>query len=491
MTIQELPSDGKGTFTLAPSRTPLYAQLIADLRGSIEDGTYKPGDKLPSVRQISELRRLSITTVLKAYHELEGLGLIVAHPQSGYFVFSKPDYILPQTSVPISQARQVDVIDMVRLVLLDSNDESLIPFGSGIPAQDLLPTNLLNRSMIRLLQSQNKLLNITGTAEGSKNLRTQIAKSMFLFGTTVLPEDIVITAGCNEALFTAFAVSCRPGDQVVVGSPCYFGVLQILQELNLKAIEIPSDPLEGISIESLQHVLENNPIKAIYVNSNCNNPLGFCIPDDNKKRLIKLINKYDIPLIEDDSTGELFFGKSRPGTIKAHDTKGLVIYCSSYSKVAAPAYRIGWIIPGRQKEKVVQYKHALNLSTANLQQETIAEYLKSGNYDRHMRKVRQSYFQKTQLMSEAIRNHFPADTLVSSPQGGFFLWVQLQDKIDTLDLYKAARKQKISLAPGQMFSVNNNFSNYIRMNAAFYSQGLETIIHQLGVIIENLKIYLP
>jgi len=466
-------------------KEPLYIQLANEIISNIERNIYRSGEKLPSIRNMSESRGISVMTVLKSYHYLINKGYIAARPQSGYVVIGHQEIESFRQRIELSSPRHVEMPDMTRLVLLDSSDETLIPLGSGVPAENLLPLSHLARITVRLLQSDKIPLHITGNAEGNASLRMQLAKHMFISNTPVNADDIIVTSGCNEAIFIAFHVVCNPGDLVAVESPCYFGVLQIMQELGLRAIEIPSNPETGIDIDTLETALEQNPIKAIFVNSNCNNPQGGCIPEGNKKRLAALTEIYNIPLIEDDSTGDLYFGKNRPGTVKAHDRKGLVIYCSSFSKVLAPSYRIGWIVPGKFKKQVIQFKHALNLSTSPLLQEAIAAYLETGSYDRQLRKARKVYLQKTGQMRDCIRELFPKGTVISRPQGGLFLWVSLPHEADAVRLYHDAREKGISLAPGQMFSIHNTYSNCLRMNAAVFTPEMRKVIDTLQELLRQ------
>ena len=466
-------------------KRPLYIQLVEDIIENIEENIYKPGEKLPSIRHMSEARGISIMTVLKSYQELLARGYLISKPQSGYYVTARQDLNAVHKPVELSSPKHVEMPDMTRMVLLDSSDETLIPLGSGVPSQNLLPVTKLSRISAKLLQSEQIPLQITGSVEGSPELRLQLAKHMFLAGTPTQADDIIVTCGCNEALFIALSVVCNPGDLVAVESPCYFGVLQILQELGLRAIEIPTTD-DGINPDALRAAMETNPIKAVYVNPNCNNPRGGIMSEADKKKVAAIIEEYNVPLIEDDSIGDLYFGKTRPGTIKAYDRKGLIIYCSSFSKILAPAFRIGWIIPGKFRKQVIQFKHALNLATSPLPQQAIAQYLTHGSIDRQMHKARAAYRQKAESMAAYIQEMFPQGTTVSNPQGGFFLWVQLPSKIDAMNLYYRAREKNISLAPGEMFSVNNTYSNYLRMNAAPFTPEMKPIFKILASLIDEM-----
>ncbi len=466
-------------------KRPLYIQLVEDIIENIDENIYKPGEKLPSIRHMSESRGISIMTVMKSYQELLLRGYLISKPQSGYYVTARQDLNAVHKTVALSSPKHVEMSDMTRMVLVDSSDETLIPLGSGVPSQSLLPVTKLSHIAAKLLQSEQVPLQITGSAEGSPELRLQLAKHMFLAGTPTQADDIIVTSGCNEALFIALSVVCNPGDLVAVESPCYFGVLQILQELGLRAIEIPTTD-DGINPDALRAALEMNPIKAVYISPNCNNPRGGILPEADKKKVAAIIEEYNVPLIEDDSIGDLYFGKTRPGTIKAYDHKGLIIYCASFSKILAPAFRIGWIIPGKFRKQVIQFKHALNLATSPLPQQAIAQYLSHTGFERQMHKARAAYRQKVEGMSAYIREMFPQGTTVSNPQGGFFLWVQLPSGVDTLELYNQAHEKNISLAPGMMFSVNNTFSNYLRLNAAPFTPEMKPIFKILAGLISDL-----
>lgn len=469
-------------------KIPLYIHLANEINSQIDNDYFKPGDRLPSVRKMAEVRGLSITTILNTYQELENRDVITALPQSGYYVSYKNIYKPMGTTFEISQPKPVDIIDLVKLVLHDSIDELVEPFGAGLPPDDLLPTIQLNKILKKTLESRKIKQNITGTAEGILVLREQISRFMFLLNTNVMADEILITSGCNEAIYLALSSICKPGDEVAVESPCYFGVLHILQELKLKVIEIPSNSCVGIDIEKLKYVLSNFNIKAIYVNSNCNNPMGCSIPIERKKELVEIVAQYEVPIIEDDSTGELYFGKSRPEILKSYDKKGFVIYCSSFSKVLSPTYRVGWIIPGKYIDQVTRLKQAINVGTASLQQITIAEYLNSGKYERHLRGVRRIYLQRIKQMRADIYDCFPPETVVSNPQGGFNLWIQLPKAVDSFDLYVQCKKHNISITPGAIFTIDGKYSNFIRLSASFYSDEKKHFIKIIGGLVKQCVI---
>ncbi len=266
----------------------------------------------------------------------------------------------------------------------------------------------------------------------------------------------------------------------------YFGTLQLIEVHGLRALEIPTDPRHGISLEALQFAIEHNPIKAVLTISNFNNPLGSYIPDEKKKNLVELLERYDIPLIDNDVSGEIYFTEKRPLVTKAFDRKGLVMLCSSFSKDINPSLRVGWVAPGRYLSAVEWLKFTLSVATATLPQMAIAEFLESGGYDHHIRRLRREYASNVAQLYNAITRIFPAGTRVTRPSGGFVLWVQLPGNVDSLELYSLALQGGITLTPGYLFSPTNQFSNFIRLNAAAWSYPIERALGNLGDMIIEL-----
>ena len=464
----------------------LYEQLAAEVLEQIQAGTFQVGERLPSVRQISRQKGLSVTTVLQAYHLLEDRGAIEARPQSGYFVrVPLPPAPAPQpidSAQPFDPAR-VRIDDLVMLVVRDTLNPDLIQFGAALPDPDLLPTAKLNTILAKIARRNTRAYNTVGLPEGTLELRTQVARRAFLAGCALAPDEIVITSGCTEALHLALRAVCKAGDLVAIELPTYFGILQVLQSLGLRALEIPTHPDTGISLSALRFAIENHPVKAAVVMTNFNNPLGSCMPAENKRALVEMLAPAEIPLIEDDIYGELSFTGQHPGVAKTYDRKGLVLLTSSFSKDISPSYRIGWIAPGRFKDAVVRLKMATSLGTVILPQLAIAEFLESGSYDHHLRKIRRAYAQKVSQMAHAVVRTFPEGTLVTNPQGGFVLWVQLPEQVDSLDLFRRAVQAGITLAPGYIFSATPKYRNFIRLNAAYWSFSAERVLRQLGELV--------
>ena len=467
----------------------LYEKIADNIRQLIRRGTYRAGERIPSVRQMSKQQDVSISTVLQAYLVLENRGLIEARPQSGYYVRTPEFDRLPEPEIssPGTDPSRVSLHELMMMVIKDTLNPDLVQLGAAMPNLELLPTERLNRILARLARQSGEEAHQYELPPGLEELRVQIAQRALNFGCQFAPNDIVITSGGIEAIDLCLHAVCKPGDIVAIESPMYFGTLQSLEVHGLRALEIPTHQREGISLEALQFAIEHNPIKAVLVISNFNNPLGSCIPDDKKKELVELLATHEIPLIENDVSGEIYFTDKRPLVAKAYDTKGLVMLCSSFSKDISPALRVGWTAPGRYKSELEWLKFTSNSATATLPQMAVAEFLASGGYDHHLRTIRREYAHHVNLLSQAVTLYFPPETRVTRPTGGFVLWVQLPENIDSLELYKLALQNNITITPGYLFSPTNQFSNFIRLNAAAWSYPIERAVERLGEMVTKLS----
>ena len=474
-----------------PSQTDpfLYEQIASNITEMIRHGTYRTGERIPSVRQMSRQQDVSISTVLQAYLVLENRGLIEARPQSGYYV-RIPEFDRlpePEPSSPGLDPSHVSLHELMMMVIKDTLNPNLVQLGAAMPNLELLPTERLNRILSRLARQSGEEAHQYALPPGLKELRVQIAQRALGFGCQFSPNDLVITSGGIEAIDLCLHAVCKPGDIVAIESPMYFGTLQSLEVHGLRALEIPTHQRDGISLDALQFAIEHNPIKAVLVISNFNNPLGSCIPDDKKKELVELLAVHEIPLIENDVSGEIYFTDKRPLVAKAYDNKGLVMLCSSFSKDISPALRVGWAAPGRYKAELEWLKFTSNSATATLPQMAVAEFLASGGYDHHLRTIRREYANNVSLLSQAVMRYFPPETRVTRPTGGFVLWVQLPENIDSLEIYKLALKNNITITSGYLFSPTNQFSNFIRLNAAAWTYPIERAVERLGEMVAELS----
>lgn len=443
-----------------------YEALAADIAASIRNGLLKPGDRLPSVRQASAARRVSPSTVFEAYYRLEAQGLIVSRPRSGYYVAAHPR-LLPEpeaASCPDSEARPVEVSELVFEILTAAMRGDAVPLGSAFPSPLLFPLDRLGRALATTAPHMDPWSTVDDLTPGRLELRRQIALRYLIDGVQLRPEDLVITNGAMEALNLCLAAVCRPGDAVVVESPCFYVCLQALERLGLRAIEVATDPREGIDLDALEAAFERHRPQACWLMTNFQNPLGSAMPEAKKRALVERVTRHRVPLIEDDVYNELFFAGTRPAPTKAFDTEGWVMHCSSFSKTLAPGYRVGWVSPGRFRNRIVQQKLSTSLATAIPVQLALARYLERGGYERHLRGLRSRLHAQRDDYTAAIAEHFPAGTRVSRPGGGYFLWVELPPGVDSLVLHRQAMTAGISLAPGPMFSASGGFRNCVRIN---------------------------
>ncbi len=464
-------------------------QVADGLEKMIEEEVLRIGDKLPSVRMLSEEYGISMGTAFQAYYHLEGRGLIEARPKSGYYVrFNHrrfPD--LPETTMPDNHTHEVTVRDMISAMYSDIAAPAVINFALAVPDASLIPAAKINKSVLYAMRNApDQCINYEQT-QGNLELRQQVAKLAFNWGGKIKPAEVVITNGCLEAIIICLRAVTHFGDTVAVESPMYFGIYQAIESIGLKVVEIPSDPVTGIDLAQLQKAISRLSIKACVVVPNFNNPQGSCMPDENKKKLVEMITSRQIPLIEDDIYGELYFGKTRPKTCKYYDTKGLVMHCSSLSKSLAPGYRIGWIFPGKYLEQVKEYKRIQNISSPSITQAAMAHFLKNGRFEYHLKNLRKALHTQHLRYVQAIIEYFPADTKVSRPQGGITLWISLNKKIDSFKLRTEAMRHKISVVPGKIFSSGTNYSHFIRISFGKpWDENMEYGIMMLGKMIKKM-----
>jgi DNA-binding transcriptional MocR family regulator len=470
---------------------PLYEKFARELEEMILAGTFPEGGRIPALRESAEGRGLSLSTVLRAYRLLESRGLVEARPQSGYYVKFRPRKAAlgpEQPHAPRGVAPTgVSIDDLSMRLIRDRHDPDFARFGAAVPDPALLPTARLNRLLAELAREGRFAEDGPPVPEGREELRIQVAQRAFGYGCDVGPEDIVITSGCSEAMSLCLQAVCGPGDLVAIESPTYFGILLILESLHLRALEIPANPGTGMSLDALAFALENHPVKAVVAVPNFNNPLGSLMPDAAKRQLVALLASRGVPLVENDIYGELYFSERRPAPAKAlDDGGGNVLLCSSFSKDISPAYRAGWVAPGRYMDRVRKLKMAYSNGTSILPQLTIARYLETGGYDLHLRKIRKAYARKTLGLARAMEECFPEGTRIAEPLGGYFVWARLPGGLDSMRLYEEALKARITIAPGCLFSPSGKFGDYVRLSSAEWDERTEKDLVRLGRIARDL-----
>ena len=459
-----------------------YQHLANLLAERIEQGLYRSGERLPSVRALSQEHGVSISTIQQAYQILENLQLITPQPRSGYFVSPrKAQPPVPAMTRPVQRPVDVTQWDEVMMLLDARADKEMISFGGGSPDINQPSLKLLWREMSRIAQHNPGEMLSYDVLDGRLELREQIARLMLDGGSTVAANEIVITNGCHGALSIALLSVCKPGDIVAVESPSFHGTMQMLRGFDIKAIEIPTDPETGISIEALELALEQWPIKGIILVPNCNNPLGFIMPDARKRAVLSLAQRHDIVIFEDDVYGELATEYPRPRTIHSWDIDGRVLLCSSFSKSIAPGLRVGWVAPGRYHDKLMHMKYAISSFNVPSTQMAAATFVLEGHYHRHIRRMRQSYQRNLALYTCWIREYFPCEICITRPKGGFLLWIELPEQVDMVCVARQLYRMKIQVAAGSIFSASGKYRNCLRINCALpLSETYREALKQIG-----------
>lgn len=468
-----------------PPRAPLYLELAGEIQGLIEQGTLRPGHRLPSVRRMSLQRDVSISTVIQAYTVLENRALLEARPQSGFYVRPRlaDRAAEPRMARPMARPSYVGVNDLTAEILARAVDSDYVPFGAACPAASLFPTKKLARLLGSVCRSDPTMLGRYAMNWAYDPLAREIARRYLQCGAPLAHDELVITVGCAEAINLSLRAVTKPGDTVAIETPAYFGFLETIQSLGLRALEVPTNPRTGICLDAMREALKTNDVKAVIVMPSFQNPIGSCMPDEKKAKLYQLLSEFDVPAIEDDIYGDLHFGDRRPKPLKAWDVDGRVLLCSSFGKTLAPALRVGWCAPGRYLERVRRLKFTNTLGTPVVLQKTVSDFLRNGGYDHHLRSIRRAYHNQLHLFSQAILRHFPEGTRLSRPEGGFVLWVELPTKVDTLRLHRDAIPHHINTAPGALFSVKDRYRNCLRMNCGLpWTDTVNDAIRTLGTL---------
>ncbi|HLS85375.1 MAG TPA: PLP-dependent aminotransferase family protein [Burkholderiales bacterium] len=461
---------------------PLYHQLADQIHALVRAGTLRAGDKVPSVRRLSAQQRVSISTVLQAYQRLEAIGVIEARPQSGYYVKRLPPSMAePAASRPPRRALTVDVNDLADVVLASAGDPAFCAFGAGCPSPELFPLERTRRVLASVALRQREALGRYGLPPGTERLRRAIARRALEWGCRIDYRDLVTTTGCMEAINLALRAVTQPGDLVALESPTYYGFLQILQTLGLRALEIPTHPRTGISLEALELALAEHPVKAILVMPNVSNPIGASMSDAAKKRLVELAAARGVPVIEDHIYADLAFGTEPPRAAKAFDRTGNVLLCSSFSKTLSPGLKAGWIEPGRWRDRVRGLKFVASGGGNELVELTLAELLETGGYERSLRQLRRRFEAQVDAARAVIAEAFPRGTKATRPSGAYILWVELPRGCDAIALFERLLPLGISIAPGPMFSASGRYRNFVRLSLGqLWSARHERALRDIG-----------
>lgn len=473
----------------APAQTPLYQAIAAQIERAVATGALRVGDRLPSVRQLSQQHKVSMSTALQTFRWLENRGVVQARPKSGYFVAAGPAPVLPepQLDLRIEGASFVNMDQVLHEFLYIVDDPLALPRFHAAPARSLLPEAKLQHLMATVNRRHPEYASgyhMTGSAA----LRQEIARRAVGSGVQLRPDEIVITNGGLEAVYLALRSVAQSGDTILMESPTYFHLLQVNESLGFKVLEIPSHPRTGLSIEALDFATQKpGAVKACILLPNFPNPMGSLMPVENKRKLVAMMAERGITIIESDIYGEMHFGEQRPPVLKSFDQTGDVILCSAFTKTVAPGYRIGWVAAGRHFIKTQALKMRTSVACPMLQQEVLAQFIRDGGYDHHMRRLRAALKSQAHHMADAVARYFPMGCRLSMPQGGLLMWIELPRHVDSREVFALARLEHIGVAPGAAFSTTRRFDHFIRLQYGDpWSAKMDAAIKRLGQIVKKL-----
>ncbi|MFT5675945.1 MAG: DNA-binding transcriptional MocR family regulator [Paraglaciecola sp.] len=471
--------------------TYLYRQVISLVRQMHLNGTIQAGEKLPSLRSLATKLSISVPTVKQAYIELEQQGLIYAREKSGYYLKSSSleSSVPKKARLPIKPT-QVTRQQLIEQVYKGIHQSGHLPLGVANPVAALPASKALNRTMRRTMSlAGDKALNY-GPMNGFEPLRRQLAIRYLDFGMQISPEEIVITNGAQEALNIALQSVAKRGDIIAVESPCYFGILELIENLGMLALEIPLSAETGLTVCDVEKAIDRHMVKACVFSSTVANPLGCLLADTTKKSIVELLESKNIPLIEDDVYGDLYFNDKRGIPAQHFSRIGLVLTCSSFSKTVAPSYRVGWVLSSTYNNHAKRIKRAMSCSSSLMNQWTLYEFIRAGEYDRYVKQLRQVLQTNKERMVSLVRQYFPGSVRVTDPKGGTVLWIELAKHVDGNKVFQEALSQGISVAPGTLFSPSNRYQHCIRLSYGLpWSDRVEKGIKTLSEIYrkESLK----
>ncbi|QIB64531.1 PLP-dependent aminotransferase family protein [Kineobactrum salinum] len=442
-----------------------YRELADALIQEIESGGLQQGHRLPSIRAMSQQRGVSITTVKRCYESLEAQGYLLSRAQSGFYVRDRQLTLLqPEFPVFDPSSRQIDNLSIIAEIHQSAINAHRVQLGTIQLAPSLLPVQALQRSLVRANRRAQGRALAYSQAAGEPVLLQALQAHFQQDGITCALQDLVVTNGCMEALSLAVDAVTRPGDTLALPSPCYSGQLQLLASMGRRVSEIPSTS-RGFDLDRLEQLMADQAVSACLVATSYQNPLGYCLDAADKQRLAEMALRYRCPVIEDDVFGECGHTRQRPLPVKSWSRDGWVIWCGSVSKTLAPGYRIGWCSSGRFHPQVRLAMLARGLSVNTPLQLALADFMLSGEYRRHLNRLRLQLAAQVNSLCDSLRHHLDEHCRLAKPDGGYAVWVQLPEHCQGLQVYQAMKAQGINLVPGEVFSARNLYSNAVRLNA--------------------------
>jgi 2-aminoadipate transaminase len=477
---------------------PLYRQICDGLREAILSGELAEGTRLPTERALAQELGLNRTTVMNAYNELASEGLVERHVGRGtlvrrsYFDLEDEHFDTPIPSWLIGLSAGEEAMlgpDAHVLSEIASMRErkDIISFAAGSPAPDLLPAELLSSILTENLLADRQHALGYCPVEGLQSLRRGIAARMRRRGVAVDFQQTLILSGSTQGLGLLGRFLLSPGDEVVVEVPSYLGAIQTFRALGARVIGVPLDS-EGIRVDILESILARRRPRFIYTLPTFQNPTGVVMSAERRRRLLLLARRYQLPILEDDSYGEIYFEGKEPQPLKAMDTHENVLYLSTYSKILAPGLRVAWLAaPAELITRLSLHKQVFDLNTNALGQWTVSEILQRNLLDDHLMLMRQQYRHKRDTMLSAIRTHWPANVRVSHPSGGFHLWCRLPGEMRARTLLREAAHERVAFVIGEPFHIDGGGQHHIRLSfASPETADIEEGIRRIGTAMKRI-----
>jgi 2-aminoadipate transaminase len=480
------------------SEMPLYKQICAGLREAILSGELTEGTRLPTERALASELGVNRTTVMNAYNELASEGLIEGHVGRGTLVkrgdirnedeFSEQELsswmfgLLTGEELALGPDARV-ISEMASM----GERQEVISFATGAPPPDLLPAELLSKIVdTELLDARQSALGYC-PVEGLQSLRREIAARMRSRGVAVDFRHIMILSGSTQGIGLIARLMLNQGDEVIVETPTYLGAIQAFRALGGRVIGIPTDK-DGMRVDLLEAILARRAPRFIYISPTFHNPTGVVMTTERRRRLLLLAHRYQVPIIEDDPYGEIYFDKQPPPPLKALDTHNNVLYLSTFSKILAPGLRVAWIVaPEQMIEYLSLHKQVFDLNTNAFGQWLVSAILRHGYLDEHLARSRQIYKQKRDLMLDAIKKYWPAGIRVNVPGGGFHLWCHLPATISARTLLREAAQEHVAFVIGEPFHVDGGGHHAIRLSFAYPSaEHIEEGIRRIGIVMKRI-----
>ncbi|AZQ13126.1 PLP-dependent aminotransferase family protein [Shewanella khirikhana] len=438
-----------------------YQQVAEAIARQIREGRYGLGERLPSVREVCGRFGISMSTAQAAFRLLEDQALAQARPGAGFYVSFRGT---PQ--VPGEGPARYEVHNRMLQVLSWCAQPGITDLGTAVLSPGLLPRAALSKLLARQARFEMATVLQPLFSGGHPPLRREIAKRLILQGIELGESEVLVTGGCQDAISLALSAIAHAGDTIAVESPCFPGLLQVIESLGMKVLEIPCSPGQGLSVEALQLALARWQVAALVLCPDFSNPTGSQMPLANRQRLLALAGEHDLAIIEDDLFSELQEpGKGIPA-LKALDTDGRVIYCSSVAKSLGSGLRLGWLCGGRYHGDIAKLKAFRNVSEPLIIQALVAEFMASGGYGRHLGSLGKRLQLNLKKLRGWVEQAFPGQTQIGRPEGGFVLWVSLPG-IDSGRLLSLAVAEGVAFFPGDVFSGAGQYNHCLRLSGAF------------------------